>query len=132
MRNICFAWIAVPLLSVVACADIVDDTDGRESISEAAVVEKPQPTHPTHEWCWPSGGQWWCNNRVATVYGIDGVPRDTLRSNPSWFQCRDDRSYSGGGPHPNRWLLTQGDDHGNWGWVRDIDIVNETNSLPRC
>jgi hypothetical protein len=83
--------------------------------------------------CWYSGGNWWCNNRVPTlIYASSGEVIDRLWTNPSWFICRSDNGGHVGGPHPNRWEWTQGDDHGLWGWVKDIDIASETNPLPVC
>ena len=78
--------------------------------------------------------KWKCNNRVAPVYRDPNTTHrvDTLRTNPSIFRCRVEGAFSGGGPHPYRWARTQGDDVGAWGYVRDIDIISETNSLPPC
>ncbi|MET7826927.1 hypothetical protein ABZT23_19840 [Streptomyces sp. NPDC005386] len=42
----------------------------------------------------------------------------------------------GCGPHPNRWIYTLADTphlgHGGWGFVKDSDVIDETNPLPRC
>jgi hypothetical protein len=81
-----------------------------------------------------------CNNRVGVpMYSIPdsgGTNVDTLWTNPSWFICYTDDGGPNGegrkGPHPNRWIYTQGDDHGNLGWVSDRDISSETNSLMEC
>ncbi|MFC5826337.1 hypothetical protein [Nonomuraea insulae] len=84
--------------------------------------------------CWNKGGKWWCDNRAPVpVFGNDGRVVDTLRTSQSIFKCRAERhAHGGGGPHPNRWEYTQGDDHGAWGWVKDSDIYSETNPLPGC
>lgn len=85
--------------------------------------------------CWQSGGKWWCHNLVGAplLEPETGAVIDHLRTNPSVFVCRQEgNSHGGGGPHPNRWLWTQGDDHGRWGWVKDTDVASETDSLPVC
>lgn len=78
-------------------------------------------------------GKWTCFNRVpARIYDSAYRVIDNLRTNPSWFVCRAEGGYSGGGSHPNRWVWTQGDDVGRWGWVRDIDIASETDPIRSC
>jgi len=137
MSNTCVPGIAVLLLSVVACADIDSSEDPLESTVESALrpptgggSASSQPTHPTS--CWFNQSRWWCANHVATMYASDWTPVDTLRTSPSWFNCRAEGGFSGAGPHPNRWLWTKGDVHGAWGWVKDSAVGNDTNVLPRC
>jgi hypothetical protein len=78
-------------------------------------------------------GRYTCVNRVnSTIVNRSDQRVDMLRSNPSWFVCRTEANFSGGGLHPFRWAYTQGDDVGNWGWVRDIDIRSETDPMPPC
>ena len=79
-------------------------------------------------------GKYTCVNRVPSpiFQASTGVHIDNLRTNPSWFVCRAEAGFSGGGPHPTRWEWTQGDDAGAWGWVRDIDIASETNPMAAC
>ena len=105
----------------------------------AGAVVVPTPAQAASN-CWKSGGKYWCNNvRGAQIYlwqGVDGTTQthvDTLRTNPSWFEGYSDCAvYPNGrsGVHPYRWIKTQGDDHGRWGWVNDADVASETNSLP--
>ncbi|MQA96636.1 MAG: hypothetical protein GEV11_19050 [Streptosporangiales bacterium] len=84
----------------------------------------------------PWSPAWRCANRVgAPIYsrGTNPTVIDRLRTNPSWFNCRKEgQSTGGGGPHPNRWVWTQGDDFGRWGWVKDSDIADETNPIRVC
>lgn len=55
-----------------------------------------------------------------------------MYSSTSWFACKiDDGQYNGNDTHPYRWLLTQAD-NGHWGWMKDTDISDETNSVPNC
>jgi hypothetical protein len=55
-----------------------------------------------------------------------------MNSNPSWFDCRLDADPTGGGgPHPNRWLLTTAD-NGKRGWMKDSDIFSETDPVRAC
>jgi hypothetical protein len=81
-----------------------------------------------------SDGKFNCFNRVPSrlFLGSTTTVVDNLRTNPSWFVCRAEGEFSGGGPHPTRWVWTQGDDFGNWGWARDIDIASETNPITPC
>lgn len=84
--------------------------------------------------CWQSGGKWWCNNKVGAPVGFVGDSQvdGYMYSNPSWFVCRQEGNPTGGGgPHPNRWVWTTAD-NGAKGWMKDSDIISETNSLPRC
>ncbi|MFI5806305.1 hypothetical protein [Streptomyces sp. NPDC051561] len=84
--------------------------------------------------CWHSGGKWWCNNkRGAAVWDADSVTIvGYMNTNPSWFNCRlDADSTGGGGPHPNRWLLTTAD-NGQVGWMKDSDIYSETDPVRVC
>lgn len=83
--------------------------------------------------CWYSGGHWWCNNIVgAPMFNTAWQVVDYMYSNPSWFVCRAEGGRNNNGPHPNRWVLTQGDAYGAWGWMRDGDIYSETDPLPTC
>ncbi|MGH3867606.1 MAG: hypothetical protein ACRDQ4_16005 [Pseudonocardiaceae bacterium] len=40
-------------------------------------------------------------------------------------------AYHGVGDNPWRWLWTQGDS-GHWGWVKDSDILSDTDPVPVC
>jgi hypothetical protein len=87
--------------------------------------------------CTPrADGRWDCNNHnPAPIFDVPffyGTKIDHLRHNTDWFECRGDFDPSGGGPHPYRWVFTQGDDFGKWGWVRDSDINSETNPIRVC
>jgi len=83
--------------------------------------------------CWYSGARWWCNNIVgAPLFNTAWQVVDYMYTNPSWFICRAEGGRNNNGPHPNRWVWTQGDAYGAWGWMRDGDIYSETNSLPIC
>ncbi|WP_079170307.1 hypothetical protein [Mangrovactinospora gilvigrisea] len=90
-----------------------------------------------------ANNRWWCYNTYgAEVVGYDSNYMPTpsahegnMYSTHSWFLCRIDSGPYVGGPHPHRWLWTQGDTstkHDGWGWVRDTAISSETNSLPDC
>jgi hypothetical protein len=81
-----------------------------------------------------SDGRYNCVNRVPSpIYGPGTTTViDHLWSNPSWFVCRTEGGFSGGGTHQNRWEWTQGDENGAWGWVRDIDIASETDPMAQC
>ncbi|GHH36442.1 hypothetical protein [Streptomyces candidus] len=84
--------------------------------------------------CWHSSGKWWCNNkRGAAVWAADSVTIvGYMHSNPSWFTCRLDADPTGGGgPHPNRWLLTKAD-NGRVGWMKDSDVYSETDPVRPC
>jgi len=134
--------VAFPLCVLSACAASVDDET--DTLSAAEDVE---PTaSPLTESCWPgtvSGMKvHYCHNRsnAAVLNSAErGAPVvDRLKTNPSWFVCRLERGpHGGGGPHPNRWLYTQGDavnpqhEH-KYGWVADTDVASETNSVERC
>jgi hypothetical protein len=86
----------------------------------------------------PGGGvyeAYWCHN-VNTAAYIPASYDDSvgsLDSNPSWFACKTDSgAWNGeGSPHPYRWVWTEADD-GEWGWVPDSDIIDETNPIPYC
>jgi hypothetical protein len=81
-----------------------------------------------------SDGKYTCFNRVPSPMFVNNKsdPINYLRTNPSWFQCRSEGAFSGGGPHASRWVLTEGDDNNAWGWVRDIDIASETDPVSVC
>lgn len=91
--------------------------------------------------CWYSGSHWWCNNSYgAPLYrweGPDGTNKTLvghMYSTTSWFIERSDCTsglYANGesAPHPYRWIWTKAD-NGQWGWMSDKDISNETNPLP--
>jgi len=85
--------------------------------------------------CKASGDRYYCHNRAgAPVYsrGDHPVVIDHLRTTYSWFVCRKEGAKNNNSPqHPTRWEWTKGDDHGKWGWVKDGDIADETNPLPR-
>ncbi|MFF0741759.1 hypothetical protein ACFYVL_15285 [Streptomyces sp. NPDC004111] len=98
----------------------------------AAPAVAPQKTAAAP--CWASGGKWWCDNkRGAAVWAADSVTVvGYMNSNPSWFDCRLEADPTGGGgPHPNRWLLTTAD-NGKRGWMKDSDVYSETNTVPAC
>lgn len=93
--------------------------------------------------CWDYGyvGEsyaFWCNvvpgAAVHDNIYYDSVV-DHLRTNPSYFFCRNDHGRFNGdtnGPHPYRWISTVGDDYGQGGWVSDKDIYSETDSISTC
>ena len=74
--------------------------------------------------------RWVCTNRAATIYQGPNTHTPhigTLRSGSNVFQCRIEGGLSGSPPHAERWERPQGG-----GYVRDVDIANETNILPIC
>lgn len=84
--------------------------------------------------CWYSSNHWWCHNRVPSAVVADNTTNVVvgyLYTNPSWFICRNEGLYHGQGPHPYRWIYTVAD-NGARGWVKDSDIVEETDILPTC
>jgi hypothetical protein len=87
--------------------------------------------------CWHSNSRWWCQNRYgAGVYDLswDGTTYlvGHMYSTTSWFDCRDETTPAWvGGPHPYRWVFTKAD-NGEVGWMKDSDIISETNPLPVC
>jgi len=108
-----------------ACVDPVDDASTAET--QDAVLASCRGR---------SDGLFDCSNlvgaRIFASKSQGSAVIDHLRTNPSFFFCRSEGDPSGGGPHPDRWAKTVGDDHGRTGWVRDIDIASETNPLPVC
>ncbi|WP_433175587.1 hypothetical protein [Actinoallomurus sp. CA-150999] len=78
---------------------------------------------------------YYCYNVPGTAVYTDWNPKygvvGYLTTGTNWFLTRCDYGATVGGPHPTRWEYTEAD-NGNWGWVRDIDIISETNSLPSC
>lgn len=110
----------------------------------AALVALPTGSAQAASNCWPTGITAWghnaytCNNvQGANVHElVDGATHviDHLRTNPSWFACRADFTDrpNGSSVHPYRWLWTQGDDNGEWGWVSDGDVISETNTVEPC
>lgn len=83
--------------------------------------------------CWKSGSGWKCNNKTNIRVEWAGKEVGRLLTNPSWFKCRHEGDPTGGGgPHPNRWIFTQADTTSNWGFVKDSDVISETNPLPAC
>jgi hypothetical protein len=117
----------VVLLALSACAIDGDELAGAAEASLAAAPCTPR-----------ADGRWDCNNHNPApifdvpFFWITGTKIDHLRHNTDWFECRGDYEYAGGGPHPYRWILTQGDDFGKWGWVRDIDINSDTDPIRVC
>ncbi|MFD7102865.1 hypothetical protein [Streptomyces celluloflavus] len=85
--------------------------------------------------CWWNGDRFWCNNRsgapvFSDIHGSRIV--GYMYTNPSWFGCRSEGDPTGGGgPHPNRWVITTAD-NGAAGVMKDSDIISETDSLPAC
>ncbi|WP_369185262.1 hypothetical protein [Streptomyces sp. Y1] len=109
----------------------------------AAMVVVPSGSARAASACWSAGVvKFWynasyCNNSYgAAVHdaGPTWAPSDYLRSNPSWFACRQEipDHPNGSHVHPYRWLWTVGDDHGLAGWVSDGDVVSETDSVVPC
>jgi hypothetical protein len=122
--------IAGCLVVVPACVDTGEEVPTDISVESGAVQEPPGGFPSCVK---RSDGRYTCSNRVpAAIVNRSDRRIDMLRTNPSWFVCRTEANASGGGPHPTRWVYTQGDDAGAWGWVRDIDIASETNPLPTC
>ncbi len=104
------------------------------SLAAASQVESrsERAISPDVASCWFSGSNWWCNNRYAApVRASDGTIVGYMYSTTSWFICRAEGGYNGTHVHPNRWEWTEAD-NGNWGWMGDGDISNETDSLPVC
>ncbi|MET9670833.1 hypothetical protein ABZY19_36690 [Streptomyces sp. NPDC006475] len=109
----------------------------------AGIAVIPATTAQAAPGCWKSGTKWWCNNvGGAGVYRWEGVDGTTKRlvgrmnTTTSWFNGRSDCNHpiynngsGAGAPHPYRWIYTQAD-NGEWGWMSDKDIYNETNPLP--
>ncbi len=107
----------------------------------AGIAVVPATTAQAAAGCWKSGTKWWCNNvGGAGVYrweGVDGTTRrlvGRMNTTTSWFEGRSDcqmyaNGSGAGAPHPYRWIYTQAD-NGQWGWMSDKDIYNETNPLP--
>ncbi|MDN3357772.1 hypothetical protein [Actinomadura sp. DC4] len=82
--------------------------------------------------CWSASGHWWCHNRAgAPVWsrGDNPVVVGYMNTTTSWFNCRKEGAKNNNGPHPNRWEWTEAD-NGAWGWMKDSDIISETNPLP--
>ncbi|MET8035492.1 MULTISPECIES: hypothetical protein [unclassified Streptomyces] len=82
-------------------------------------------------------GHWWCENKPGIRVQWAGQTVGYLNSDTNWFTCRyEGDPTGGGGPHPNRWIYTLADTphlgHGGWGFVKDSDVIDETNPLPRC
>ncbi|MGW2567767.1 hypothetical protein [Streptomyces sp. NPDC001537] len=80
---------------------------------------------------------WWCRNKPGIRVQWAGQTVGYLNSDTNWFTCRyEGDPTGGGGPHPNRWIYTLADtphlSHGGWGFVKDSDVIDETNPLPRC
>lgn len=110
----------------------------------AALVALPAGSAQAASNCWAAGFDRYgypasyCNNAtgVAVRELVDGGTHvvDRLRTNPSWFACRADfpDRPNGSSVHPYRWLWTQGDDNGAWGWVSDGDVISETNTVAVC
>ncbi|TDD74792.1 hypothetical protein E1293_29120 [Actinomadura darangshiensis] len=87
-----------------------------------------------------------CHNTYnAPIYQLSWVNGDyqVIRVNArmltttSWFSCRIDDGPYVGGPHPNRWLWTQGDvrepgSTTSYGYMKDTSISSETNSVRTC
>ncbi|MEU8606826.1 hypothetical protein AB0C29_02325 [Actinoplanes sp. NPDC048791] len=103
----------------------------------ALVVTAPAAPASAAGNCWYSGNHWWCQNYYgAGVYNLSWDGRTELvgrmYSTTSWFDCRDETTPAWvGGPHPYRWEFTQAD-NGEYGWMKDSEIISETNPLPVC
>ncbi|WP_329520955.1 hypothetical protein [Spirillospora sp. NBC_01491] len=102
--------------------------------SDSATAQRPTTAKAAP--CWASGGRWWCNNRpgAAVWAGKGHTIVGKLNTGRNWFSYRCEGGRNNNGPHPTRWAFTKAD-NGRWGWVKDGDILNETNSLPnhgRC
>ncbi|WP_093588780.1 hypothetical protein [Lentzea waywayandensis] len=83
--------------------------------------------------CWRSYKGWRCDNNRDIRVEWAGKEVGRLLTSPSWFKCRyEGDPTGGGGPHPNRWIYTQADTTANWGFVKDSDVISETNTLPTC
>lgn len=125
---------------------------GASAVPSPAVGSQPEASSAPTD-CWFSGFEkpgpelqdgsqrtypaYLCANvSGAAIYNEESWPwaADYLSTTTSWFVCKIDYGGDNGadGPHPNRWLYTQGDDEGAWGWVSDNDIYSETNPVPNC
>ncbi|MFC0548885.1 hypothetical protein [Kutzneria chonburiensis] len=75
---------------------------------------------------------WYCNNKpgiaVTYAYKIVGY----LDTGRNAFDCRYDSGDYHGGPHPYRWIYTQADHTGKYGFVSDNDIYDNTDPLRSC
>ncbi|MFF7169374.1 hypothetical protein [Streptomyces pseudovenezuelae] len=104
----------------------------------SAAVAQPAGSNQAAASCNFDGvdGHWYCRNRPGIGVEWAGQTFGYLNGTVSWFTCRYEGDPTGGGPHPNRWIYTLADtphySHGGWGFVKDSDVDDETNPLPRC
>ncbi|MFB9685795.1 hypothetical protein [Amycolatopsis plumensis] len=95
----------------------------------AAGFYKTDPAGRPHE-------AFYCENESPTkVYSSAGYSGSygTMYGTPSWYACKTENQFNGGGPHPYRWLYTQADSpSGWWGFVPDNHIISETDTVPNC
>lgn len=113
---------------------------GAVALAAGAVVTLA-PSASAADGCRPDGNRHWCDNVVgAPVYGTVGNnhiypdPNTVvgyMNSNPSWFYCKMDGQDWVGGPHPTRWLMTVAD-NGRLGFMKDTDIISETDPVRDC
>lgn len=120
------------LAGSAACAFILVST-----LTSAAVAQTPASAAASTCDGDALSGHWWCTNKPGIRVQWAGQTVGYLNSGRNWFTCRyEGDPTGGGGPHPNRWIYTLADTphlgHGGWGFVKDSDVIDETNPLPRC
>ncbi len=105
----------------------------------SAAVAQPAGSNKAASSCNFDGvdGHWYCRNRPGIRVEWAGQTVGYLGGTVNWFTCRyEGDPTGGGGPHPNRWIYTLADtphySHGGWGFVKDSDVYDETDPLPRC
>lgn len=90
--------------------------------------------------CYRGETDWICQNRYgAPLYDLEKKKTvvSHMYTTTSWFICRTDSGPYVGGPHPYRWVLTQGDTQENgsadgYGYMKDTDIASETDPITDC
>ncbi|WP_406460598.1 hypothetical protein OH768_37820 [Streptomyces sp. NBC_01622] len=128
---------AARLAGSAACAFVLVSTLTSAAVAQPA--EKAVAARPLTTDCVVDAltNHWWCQNKPGIRVQWAGQTVGYLNSDVNWFKCRyEGDPTGGGGPHPNRWIYTLADTphlaHGGWGFVKDSDVIEETNPLPRC
>jgi hypothetical protein len=75
---------------------------------------------------------WYCNNRPGIAVTYDYKIVGYLDTGRNAFVCRFDSGDWHGGPHPYRWIYTEADHTGKYGFVSDNDIYDNTDVLRSC
>jgi len=122
--SIACAFILVSTLTSAAVAQPAEKAVARSAAASNCLRDQGIPSH------------FWCINKPGIRVEWAGQTVGYLNTNTNWFTCRHEGDPTGGGgPHPNRWIYTLADSpisHGGWGFVKDSDVVDETNPLPPC